>query len=163
MHTVMIMNSDDSWAYMTTIARMAARQYNRACYISFNKRYDFVIDLLERASLGKEFFVIDSSPKAKEMKSISKTTYVIPVEELFKVYLFLRKLIIKHKVDYIMIDSLSALIRYHGELPLKDMMTNLILEIGRWGVDSTITVESIHRDHPVVKHLEPLITRQLDI
>jgi hypothetical protein len=162
MNTLLIMSNKDSMPYMMAMVRSAMRQYEKSCYISFNETYNVILDMLGRTVPGVNMFVvIDASPKSKKKQTISQQVYVIPITELFNVYLFLRQLIIDEGIQYLLIDSLSALIRYHPDLPLKEMMINLILEIGKLGCDSTIAVEQKDEFHEVVKQLMPLIKKQI--
>jgi hypothetical protein len=162
MHTLIIMSGTDTKPYMMAMVRSAARQYSKACYISFNDTYDVVLDMLGKAVPGVNMFVvIDSSPGTKEAQTISKQAYLVPITELFNVYLFLRKLIMEEHIQYLLIDSISALIRNHPDLPLKEMMTSLLLEIGKFECDTTIAVEAKDEMHDVVKSLMPLFRKQL--
>jgi|GEM_PF-6274745 len=162
MNTLLIMSAKDPVPYMMAMVRSATRQYKKACYISFNDTYNVILDMLGKTVPGVNMFVvIDSSPNTKEKQTINKMTYVIPITELFNVYLFLRQLIIEEGIQYLLIDSLSALIKNHADLPLKEMMTTLLLEVGKLGCDSTIAVSQEDEFHDVVKHLAPLIKKQI--
>ena len=82
---------------------------------------------------ANKFIVIDASTDVKEIKSINRTTYVVNTSDLFNVYLFLRNLINKEEINAILLDSISALIYKHDQPPLKEMMSNLLLEVGSFG------------------------------
>ena len=152
------MNKSEYRANMEKLVVDSANKYKKACYISFSDPYHIVIELLQNANIGEEkFIVIEASGEVKESKAISKTTYIVPVKDLFKVYLFLRNLIQDEGIEILLLDSISALIYRYSELPLKQMLTDLLLDVGTFRCNSSIVVFNEHANHEVITHLNPLI------
>ena len=151
--------------YRTNMEKLvidAANKYDKACYISFSDPYHIVVEMLENAKVGQEkFIIIDASTDAKESQTISRTTYIVPVKDLFKVYLFLRNLIKEEGIQMMLLDSISALIYKYSELPLEQMLTDLLLEIGAFRCNSSIVVFDEHANHNVVTHLNPFIAKSV--
>ena len=161
MHNLIIMNPLEYRENVEILVINAAYHYQKACYISLNDPYHIVINMLQNANIKDKFIVIDASSGVKEELAIDKTTYVLPVESLFNVYIFLRELIQREGIKILLLDSLSALIIKHPKLPLKDMLTNLLLEVGRFRCDSSLFVFTEHSQHEIVKHLEPFIAKNI--
>ena len=147
---------------MEKIVIDAADKYERACYISFNDPYHIVVKMLENVRVDQEkFIIIDASGNMEEHQDIGKITHVMPVKDLFKVYLFLRNLIKDEGIQLILLDSISALIYKYRELPLKQMLTDLLLEVGTFRCDSSLVVFNEHANHEVVSHLGPFIGKSI--
>ncbi len=62
-------------------------------------------------------------------------------------------------IGVVLLDSISALIYKHADLPLKEMLTNLLLEVGTFGCDSYVMAFREHDGHEVIKQLSPFIAR----
>jgi hypothetical protein len=165
MHTLVFVGRNEFRDHMHSIVSDLSSKHSRPCYISFNDPYHIVIEMLQNANVGHEkFIVIDaSSGNVIEQKEISKQTYVLPINDLFNVYLFLKNLIVNERVDTLLLDSLSALIVKHNHLPLKSMMTNLLLEVGALRCSSSIVVFKDHAQHEVVQHLDPMIRNRITL
>ncbi len=164
MHTLIVMNRANYRENMEDLVSVSARRYAKACYISVNDPYHIVVQTMERANVSADkFIIVDASENVKENQMIGKTTYTIPVTDLFGVYLFLRNLITNEKVEHLLLDSISALIEKHPRLPLKDMLSNLLLEIGALRCSSSIVVFDDHKGHEVTTNLEPFIASTIHI
>lgn len=162
MHTLVVMERDEYRDNMGKLLTNTANEYERACYISFNDPYHVVIEMIQNANVNEDkFIIIDASGSIKNARNVDKRTYVLPVQDLFNVYLFLRGLIKDEKIKAIILDSVSALIYKYNELPLKEMLTELLLEIGTFKCDTSVVVFNEHHKHEVVTHLSPLIGRSL--
>ena len=158
MHTLVIVDRSQYRDHMKKLVVDTAKKYKKACYMSFNDPYHIVIEMLDNVNIDKDkFIIIDASGNVKELQFISNTTYVLPVKDLFDVYLFLRNLIKEESIDMLLLDSVSALIYKYNELPLKEMLTNLLLEVGTFRCNSSIVVYKEDANHEVVSHLGPLI------
>ena len=157
MHTLIFTGKDDYRDNMEIIVSQAAEHYDRACYVSFNDPYHIIVEMLQNLNAHEKFIVIDASGNAKEIQNPNKTTYILPINDLFDVYLFLRNLIIQESVKMLLIDSISALIIKHEYLPLKEMLTDLLLEVGKLRCESRLIVFKEHANHEVISHLNPLI------
>lgn len=101
---------------------------------------------------------IDASGQVKKQE-ISNITYIVNTPDLFNIYLLIRNLIKGEEINAVLIDSISALIYKHDQLPLKEMLTNLLLEIGAFRCDSLVLAFKEHEDHEVLRHLSPFIGR----
>src|SRR3989344_8772278 len=109
MHTLVFVNPLEFKEHMHAIVADLSSKHNRPCYISFNDPYHIIIKMLENANVSHEkFIVVDASTDITER--ISEKTYVLTINDLFNVYLFLKNLIIDERIDTILLDSLSALI-----------------------------------------------------
>lgn len=156
------MNKSRYRSNMEQLVADSANTYDKACYISFNDPYHLIVETLENANVEQEkFIIIDASGNVKEYQAVNKTTHVLPIKDLFKVYLFLRNLIKDEGIEMLLFDSLSALIHKHSELPLKQMLTDLLLEVGAFRCNSTIIVLDEHANHDVVTHLAPFIGKNV--
>ncbi|HLG24037.1 MAG TPA: hypothetical protein VI564_03870 [Candidatus Nanoarchaeia archaeon] len=162
MHTCIIMNKS---GYRTNIRKLAvdtAQANEKSCYISLKDPYNIVIEMLERAEIEEEkFVVVEANDEASEIENINSRTYVLPIEGLFNVYLFFRDLIKTEGINHVIFDSLSVLIDNHSNLPVKSMMTNLMLEIGALKCSTSIVVLDNHANHDVVGHLSPLFAKNI--
>src|SRR3989344_2345987 len=148
MHTLIVTTQSTYRSTMEKLVVDTANKYEKAGYISFSDPYHIVVNMLQNANVGKEkFIIIDASGDVKNSQIISKTAYVVPLKDLFKVYLFLRNLIKDESVEMLLLDSLSALIYRHGELPLKRMLTDLLLEVGTFRCNTSIVVFNEHANH----------------
>jgi len=149
---------------MIVLCIWAMKKYEKACYITFNETYQFIVNMLEDSPVDEDkFFIVDASRKVKKQENINRKTIVIPIDDLFNVYLFLRSLIKDEKINCILVDSISALIDKHSDLPLKEMLTDLLLEVGRAECDTSLVVSSRDINHDVVSHLRPLITKSMSL
>ena len=157
MHTIVIVERENYRNSMENIASRTAQKYEKTCYISFSDPYHIVIEMLQNANVDEKFIVVDATGNVKEITNPHKTAYVLPIEHLFDVYLFLKNLIIDENIKVLLVDSLSALIYKHNQLPLKQMLTNLLLEVGTLRCDSRLVVLKEHLNHEVITHLNPLI------
>ena len=161
MNTFVLTSGNDQWYHLRPLLQDAATKYARSAYISFDDPFQLVIGLLEFSAIGKEkFVVIDSTQRTGDVRTMNETTYVIPVHDLFNVYMHLRSIIEREGIQFLLLDSLSTLIEKHQELPIKEMCTDLLLEVGRMGCDTSIVVFHRHAEHEVVNHLQSLISRQ---
>jgi len=161
MHTLVIANEFEYRNIVERIVSETSNNYQKSCYISIKEPYQIIIRMLsgiDKVDLNK-FIVVDASKDAEKIQKIDERTFIINVPTLFNVYLFLRNLIQKENVNAILLDSVSALILKHPKLPLKDMLTNLLLEVGTFKCDSVIFANKEHSEHEVVKHLEPFIAK----
>jgi hypothetical protein len=162
MHSLVLINREEYRSGVEKIAVDASNNYGRVCYISFNDPHHIVIEMLKNIEADEnKFIVIDASKNVKEIQAINKTTYVLNTTDLFDVYLFLRDLIKKEGINAILLDSISALIYRHNQLPLKEMLSNLLLDIGTLGCDSFALALKEHTNHEVLRHLNPLISRNM--
>ena len=155
MHTLFVIKQEEYRENIEKIVSHAAGKYEKVCYISFNDPYHVVIEMLRNFKGHEKFIVIDASGDFKEKQELDRTTYVLPITHLFDVYLFLRNLIKQEGIELLLLDSLSALIYKHNQLPLKEMMTNLLLEVGTLRCGSSIVVFKGDIGHEVVTHLNP--------
>ena len=162
MHTIIIMKPDGYRENVESIVVNVAKKFERACYISFSDPYHAVIQLIDSVNVRREkFIVIEANGEIKEMQTVNKYAYVVPIQDLFRVYMLLRGLIKAEHVEHIVLDNLSSLILKHYELPLKEMLTNLLLEVGAFGCQSTLLVFQMHEGHEVLNHLKPLIGQKM--
>ena len=162
MHTLISISKSEHRENMEKIVVDAADKYNKACYISFNDPYSIVVQMLDNMNVGQDkFIIIDVSGDVKEYRAVNKTTHIVPIKSLFNVYLFMRDLIKDEGIDLLLIDSLSVLIYRYNDLPLKQMLTDLLLEVGAFRCDSSIVVFNEHLNHEVIEHLDPLIGKRL--
>ena len=160
MHTLIVVGKSDYRINMEKLVKDAANRYDKACYMSFGDPYHIIIQLLDNAKVHHDrFIIIDASGTDNDTKVVSESTYIIPVKDLFKTYLFLRNIIQEQSIQMLLLDSLSALIDKHNELPLKHMLTNLLLEVGSFRCNSSIVVFDEHAQHEVVSHLGPFIAK----
>ena len=162
MHTCLVMNK---YNYKTNIRRLAidtSIANEKSCYISLKDPYHIVVEMLENADIeDQKFVVIEANGEAREIENINSRTYVLPIESLFNVYVFLRDLIKTEGIKHVIFDSLSALIENHPDFQLKDMMTNLMLEVGALKCSTSIIVLDNHSGHEVVSHLSPLFAKNI--
>ena len=158
MHTIVLMNRADYRKNVQKLVSELAGKYDKACYISFTNPYEIIVELLQSADVedGK-FIVIESNDGIEESQTVSSTAYLVPIRDLFEVYLLVRNLIKNDGVKHILIDSLSALISEYKGLPVKENITNLLLEVGTFRCNSSLIVFNEHQEHEVVQHLRPLI------
>ena len=162
MHTLVVMGRDNYRDNMQKIVADAAEKYEKACYVSFSDPYHVVVEMMQNANVSEEkFIIIDASGNVKEIMPIGKTKYVVPLKDLFNVYLFLRNLIKDEEIGMLLLDSVSALIYNYNELPLKEMLTDLLLEVGAFRCNSSIVVLDVHMNHEVIEHINPLIGERL--
>ena len=138
----------------------ASKSYNKICYISLNAGHQLVVKMLNRVADSDKFVIIDATKESKGMEVIGNSTYLMNTEDLFNVYLYLRNLIVDHKIDAIYLDSISALIYKHSKLPLKEMLSSLLLEVGALGCHTMNLVFKEHADHEVLEHLTPFISKR---
>jgi len=162
MHTIIVMKPDGYRQNVEGLVVDLAKKYDRACYISFADPYHAVIQLIESVNVTREkFIVIEANGEIKEMQAVNRFAYIVPIQDLFRVYLLLRNLIKAENVQHIVLDNISTLIQKHYELPLKEMLTNLLLEVGSFRCHSSLLVFKIHEEHEVLKHLRPLIAQNV--
>ena len=164
MHTVIVMKTEGYRQNVEGIVLNIAHKFDRACYISFADPYHAVIQLIESVNVSKDkFIVIESNGEIKETQIVNRFAYQVPIQDLFRVYLLLRNLIKSENVEHIVLDNISTLILKHYELPLKEMLTNLLLEVGSFRCQSSLLVFKMHEDHEVLNHLKPMIAQRIHI
>ena len=162
MHSLLLMSKFGYKDNMENIVIATSNKYERTCYISFNDPYHIVVKMLENIKVDQEkFIIVDASGNVEVYQTVDKTTHVVPIKDLFKVYLFLRNLIKDEGIQLIILDSISALIYKYSELPLKQMLTDLLLEVGTFRCDSSLIVFNEHAKHEIVSHLEPFIGKSI--
>jgi len=157
MHQLVILQGSQYETAVAALVREADKRYDTVCYISFRDAYHIVVEMLKQNVADEENYVIVDASETIRGRGSSSRTHIIPVEDLFKVYLFLRSLIKDENIDYVIVDSLSALIEKHSNLPLKEMLTDLLLEFGRANCDSSLVILPHHKTHEVIGHLQPMI------
>jgi hypothetical protein len=163
MHTLIFMGKESYKDNITFLAAQLAEKHSKACYISFNDPYHIVIDILQDANVHHKYIVVDASSGTKDVHAVNSNTYVVSVDSLFDVYVFLSNVIKQESVSMLLVDSLSSLIDKHSTLPLKEMMTNLLLQVGAMKCSTNIIAFNHHLNHEVVSHLNPLIAGNLRI
>ena len=163
MHTLVIANEVEYSNIVKRIVTETSNNYQKSCYISIKEPHQIIIRMLggiDKVDINK-FIVVDASKDVEEIQVVDERTFIINIPTLFNVYLFLRDLIQKENVNAILLDSVSALINKHPKLPLKDMLTNLLLEVGTFKCDSVVFANTSHKEHEVIKHLEPFIAKTM--
>jgi hypothetical protein len=163
MHTLVIANEVEYINIVKRITTETSKNYQKSCYISIKDPHHIIIRMLndiDEVDMNK-FIVVDASKDVEEIQAIDKRTFVVNIPTLFNVYLFLRDLIQKENINAILLDSVSALIDKHPKLPLKDMLTNLLLEVGTFKCDSVVFANNSHKEHEVIKHIEPFIAKTM--
>ena len=161
MHTLIV---TDIFNYRQNVQRLVneiSKSSEKSCYISFNDPYNIIVELIKEADPHKSFIVLDASQPAKFVHEVNKETYVLPLEHIFSTYLFLRNLVMQQGVSMVLIDSLSALINKHPDLPLQRMLSDLLLEIGTMKCSSSLIVLKDHAEHNVVSHIMPMVGRNI--
>jgi hypothetical protein len=162
MHSLIFVNRDDYRLGVESTMIAISGKYRKLCYISFNDSHNIIIRMLDRVKVSKDkVVVVDASKNVKGMQTLNDWTYIINTQDLFNVYLYLRNLILDHNIDAIFLDSLSALIVKHNQLPLKEMLENLLLEVGGFKCDTYSLALNEHERHEVLEHLNPLIGQRL--
>ena len=73
----------------------------------------------------------------------------------------MRELIITNDVKLLILDSISALITKFNGLPLKEMLSDLLLEVGGFRCDTSLIVLNEHEGHEVVESLSPFIAKSI--
>ena len=159
MHTLVFMDRANYKEGVGRLTKEAAQKYDSACYISFMDPYHIIFELLQTTGTDEKFIVVDASTDSKQSKIINEKTYVLPITSIFDFYLFLGKLISEKKIGVLLLDSVSSLIERHSYLPLKQMLTNMLLQAGSMRCSSLIVAFREHEEHEVVKHLDPFIAR----
>ncbi len=160
MHSLIFFDKDKYKQSVEKIISSNLDNYNKLCYISFNDPHHIIIKMLKNINADTEkFIVVDASRNVDNLKAINNVAYIMNVNQLFDVYLFLRNLIKKEKIEAIFIDSISALIYKHNQLPLKEMLTTLLLEIGSFNCDSLFLAFKEHTNHEVLNHINGFIGR----
>ncbi len=163
MHTLFYVNKALYTETIRGLIKDAAHEYDKTCYISFNDPFNIVVRFFETIhglDLDK-FIIVDSSGKEVSKKSINMQTYVVPIHDVFRTYLFLRDIIREQNVQHIFIDSLSALIHRFSDMPLKRMISDLLLEVGQYKCDTSMVVFHEHLDHDIVQGLSPFIGKNV--
>ena len=161
MHTLVLMGKEDYREHMSWLVSDTSKNHSKSCYISFNDPYHIIIQLLDEANAHHNFIVVDATTTIREVQSIDSKTYVLPIDSLFDVYLFLKNLIVDESISMLLVDSVSTLIEKHNQLPLKDMLTNLLLEVGALRCSTSLVAFKEHAGHEVIQHLNPLIARNM--
>jgi hypothetical protein len=163
MHTLVIANPIGYKGIVEKIVTQTSDKYDKACYISIKDSHQIIIKMIDdmRHVDSTKFIVIDASKDVGEVKAIDEKTFLISIPTLFNVYLFLKDLIQTENVNALILDSVSHLINRHPTLPLKDMLTNLLLEVGSLRCDSVIFANAEHKDHEVVRNLDPFIAKTI--
>jgi hypothetical protein len=160
MHTLILMNDLDYSPSMEKLIVEVANGYEKSCYISFKDSCTIVVGMLQQANVDKnKFIVVESNDNIKNSESVSHSAYTIPINDLFNVYLFLKGLIENENVKSILLDSVSVLIKDYNQLPLKEMLTTLLLDVGAQKCDTHLVVFNSHSDHEVVRHLSPFFAK----
>ena len=161
MHTILLTDKELHSDAREKFIVESVSSYNRTCYVSIDDPYHIVVEILKKANVETEkFIIIDASGNIKEPESISRETYVLPAADLFEIHLILKNLIKDEKIELLFLDSLSALIDNYEGLPLKETLTNILLEIGSLRCSSILVVFNYHANHEVVSHLSPMIGRR---
>ena len=163
MHTLVFMNKESYKEDIPFLEAELSKKHDKSCYISFNDPYHIVIDILQDVNVHHKYFVIDATSSNNEVRAINENTYVVSLDSLFDVYVFLSNVIKEEKVSMLFFDSLSALIEKHSSLPLKEMITNLLLQVGSMRCATNIVVFNHHMNHEVIEHLNPMISGNLRI
>lgn len=165
MHTLIHVDRTDYVQAVESILRVADRDSQNACFISFNSPYNVVVNFLGGLDNldAEKFVVIDASNTLNNRKKIDHKTYTLPFNDLFKVYLFLREVIQNNQVDFALVDSISALIHKFSDFPLKRMMSDLLLEMGTQKCKTSLMVFKEHSNHDIVKSIAPLVGHNISL
>jgi len=159
-HELAIIDPSEYDTRIRALVLDTVRSYERVCYVSFNETYEIAIEFLERAPiLPTAYTVIIANRHVTQTRALNDRTIIMRLTDLFNVYLYLRSIITERGIRHLIIDNLSALIAHNNELPLKEMITDLLLDIGRLQCAATIIAFTQDRDHEVVTNLEPFISR----
>lgn len=162
MHSLVFLDKEDYRKGVEKVVTDTSGRYKKTCYITFNDSQNIVIKMLEETNIDTgRFVVVDASNKTKDTEDLRNKSYVVDTADLFNVYMFMRNLIVDEKIDAVIIDSVSALIIKHKNMPLKKMITNLLLEIGSFKCDSMVLAFKNHYEHEVLQHIEPLISKNV--
>src|SRR3989344_2043241 len=116
MHTLVFMNKDSYKDNISFLAAQLSENHDKSCYISFNDPYHIVIDILQGANVHEKYIIVDATSGAKEVRTINENTYVVSLDSLFDVYVFLSNVIKQENISMLLFDSLSALIDKHSTL-----------------------------------------------
>ena len=161
MHTLIVTNKVNYRYHVQMLVNEAAGNYEKACYVSFTNPFEVIVEMIDNANVEQnKFIVIEANGEVVNTTAVTNRIYIMPIRDLFEVYMMVRNLIKNEGVEHVLIDSLSTLISKYGNLPLKETITNLLLEIGTFRCGTSIILFNEHQEHEVVDHLKPLIGRR---
>ena len=140
------------------ITAETSRESNRICYVTLNKTYNAILQMLKDKGIEtKNFFFIDTiTPTLMTVKETPRVSFVESLgsgSSLGDLMNEIRSLVIGSQVDTIIFDSLSSLIIYIGEEKTLWWLNDLISFLEKNNISILLFALEGDADNRVIKQI----------
>jgi len=112
---------------MTNLIAFATHTFNKTCYVTLNDPYESIASRLDDEQKSRLFFIDCMTATIKTPETKENVVFVSSPHALTEMSIALKKVMEKGKIDFVIFDSISALLIYEQPLSVLKFVHSLIL------------------------------------
>ena len=151
---------------MLGIIKNSSRKYNKICYISLNKTYSGIGEMIKKQNIDlNKFYFIDSvTPSLFRIKPHKNCTFIEDPSDLEKAGNLILNTIKTQKSDLVIIDSISSLLVYKSDKEVMPFVEYLLSFLEEMKIDVILFALKQDINHPCIEQIEMRVdeSKELD-
>jgi archaellum biogenesis ATPase FlaH len=138
---------------------------NKICYVSLNKGYGAMVDLLEKnkINLTNLFFIDSITRTVQKTEDKSDCIFTSSPNMLTELSLAIGKAVVKQKSDMVFFDSLSTLLIYHKPDNAAKFVQNLVNKFASTETSIIFTLTERDKESQLFKSLQMFIDKTIKL
>lgn len=112
---------------MMNLIAFATRSFNKTCYVTFNDPYESIASRLDDKQKSRLFFIDCVTSSIETPKSSNGVAFVSSPHALTEISIALKKVLKKGKIDFVVFDSISALLIHEQPMTVLKFVHSIIL------------------------------------
>jgi KaiC/GvpD/RAD55 family RecA-like ATPase len=147
-----------------SILKWAVKEGKKICYVTINKPYDTLIQILKKNNIDtKKFFFVDAITKTiKEASPVDNCVFVSSPNSLTEMSIAVRAAC-KQGFDILIFDSLSALMVYEKEEGASTFLHSLVNILRVHKVKALFEVLSVDEGSKMMKNMQMFVDKKIKI
>jgi len=125
--------------YIEHLIKYSINKFKKTCYISLNYPYENILSNLD-TNKEKIFFIDCVTATVKRPKPTKGVVFVSSPHALTEISIALEKTMEKEKMDFVLFDSISAILIYESPLLVMKFIHRLILMLRKENIYATFLI-----------------------